>query len=257
MTALEAPLSGPAWPEGPRAPMLLAVLTDEELVALGAAHPIVGLPHYERLSATAQQVAVSTARRLLLARGDQPEQPETIPLHQQVSDLLDVRVGASRVLVLRRSVTILAAGTRQQVETERYAHMIDEFVLLEDVSAHGLHRFWACGTDLLADTVADFVGHPQLRNGAGPPVTLDPTGGGPDGTGLPQLGELPVTVDVTVWRRGPQPPPTMLSLLLGRDGCWATHHGYGVRGPAVLNPVAMAEVGGLVTALVEAVRIGP
>ncbi|AKU16443.1 hypothetical protein [Luteipulveratus mongoliensis] len=269
MTAVE-PLAlshRDAEPADAREPVWLARLTDEELVLLGAEHPIVVLPHYEELPPASQDVAVRTAHRSLLARGvEVADDGRALRVPQEVSDLLDVRGGAEWVLVVRRRVTVRddswpsgdggpggAAPTRE-VETQLYGHLVDDFVLLEEVDATGQHEFHALDVPALDDVLRGHLEHPDVVDGVGSTITLDLEGiaHGEGDVHLEQLGRVTVQVDATLWRRGPQPAPVLLGLMLGPDGCWASRAVYGAKGPVVLEPVPVSALGELVTSLLGA-----
>lgn len=256
----EVPAAIPTLPPPPtgsdviRRPVHLARLTDEELVLLAVEHPVVVLPDYERLAPAAREVAVRTAHRSLLARGAPTSaDPDLLAVPQEVSDLLDIRGGAPWVLVIRRAEHVVVDGVERPVQTERYAHLVDDLVLLEDVSADGVHDFFVLDDHALATELQDFLTHDDIRDGSPRSITFDlpAIAQGRGDVDLTQLGRLKVEVDATLWRRGPQPAPILLGLLLGVDGCWVTRNTYGAAGPLELQPVLVRDLGATVVELLH------
>ncbi|MDF8263257.1 hypothetical protein [Luteipulveratus flavus] len=240
----------------PAEPMPLARLTDEELVLLGSEHPAVVLPHYEELSEAAQAVAVRTAHRSLLAHGAEPgADGRSVLVPQEVSDLLDVRHGAEWVLVVRRCHNVERDGATVSEVTTTYAHAVDDFALLEQVGDDGVHEFHGLERRGLAGALQHRLTASGVCEGRGDPVRLDleAVAHGHGDVGLDRLGPIVVQIDATVWRRGPQAAPVLLGVMLGAEGSWATRAAFGERGPVVLEPIGVGDVGGLVAGLLTTV----
>ncbi|KNX37546.1 hypothetical protein [Luteipulveratus halotolerans] len=254
--AVDHAVASPAGETAVPSPLALAQLTDEELVLMGAEHPVVVLPHYEQLSPAAQEVAVRTAHRSLLAHGvELGPDGRSLMMPQEISDLLDVRAGAEWVLVVRRVETVERDGEPVGVATELYAHAVAEFVLLEQVSGDGVHEFVALDRRSLPTVLAERLRADGTRDGAGAPIRLDleAIAHGHGDVDLTQIGPLVLQVDATVWRRGPQNAPVLLGLMLGSQGSWATRAEFGAQGPVELQPIAADAAADLVVELFDQV----
>ena len=256
MTALAAdvPVTAPAGESTSAPPLALAHLTDEELVLMGAEHPVVVLPHHEQLSPAAQEVAVRTAHRSLLAHGvELGPDGRSLMMPQEISDLLDVRAGAEWVLVVRRVETVERDGEAVGVATELYAHVVGEFVLVEEVTGDGVHQFFALDRPSLHGVLTARLTVDGVRDGTGAPVSLDlqAIAHGHGDVDLTQIGPVLLQVDATVWRRGPQSAPVLLGLMLGLQGSWTTRAEFGSQGPVELQPVAADSGADLVVDLLD------
>lgn len=226
-------------------PLFLARLSDEELVLLDAEHPLVALPHHERLEPAQRQVAVSSALRALGARGHEIDtDAHTIALPQHLCDLLDLRSGATAVLLWQVMVVDGASGSEQACQ--HYAFVEDDVVLLEDVTADGLHDFWVLGTDELIDQIQARV--PRVdgaRDGAGGPLRVDlmAVAAGESQATVDCLGVPLARIDATVWRAPATPDPPLQAVVLGECGTYVSVAPAEAEGPITLTPITVSSVG--------------
>lgn len=240
----------------------VVTLTDEELAALGHADGPAVTPYLADLTGPVRDQALATALRGLLARGIvSPPPGVTTPPHVEGDrvelDLL-VRQDVLSVLTLRRAAATVVAVARTGATNQDflYAHVVEEFVLLEEVGTDGQHRF-ALGRS--ADLGAMLVGavvHPDAVSGtAGDPVTLRVPAGevaGPAAVAVTppalvaQLGAAYLRSDVTVLRG--DAPGELLGLFTGPNGCWVARTVAG-GGLVEIAPVDVGRLRGDVRAL--------
>lgn len=212
-------------------PVLVDVLTDEELsvVARPGAMPVT--PFLDDLAQADRETARRSAYRSLLARGIvEPPTPEAIAAATTLRDgsvELMVRQDIRSVVALREAAQVVVAVARTTAASQDfwYAHLVDDVVLLEEVSLDGMHRF-ALATDTALDALAIGAAvHPDAGDGDGPPLPVaapgDPT---PPDVILERLGAAFVRADVVVRRPGDHEPPAF-ALLSGPDGCWCIEAG--------------------------------
>lgn len=203
------------------------VLTDEELsvVARPGAMPV--MPFLTDLPEAERETARRSAYRSLVARGVvEPPTPEAVAAATALRDgtvELMVRQDIRSVVALREAAQVVVAVARTTAVTQDYwyAHLVDDVVLLEEVSRDGLHRFALADADRLAALATAAAVHPDAGDGDGPELAVeagpgDPTP--PDGV-LERLGAAFLRADVVVRRPGDTRPPAF-ALLSGPDGCW-------------------------------------
>lgn len=208
-------------------PVFVDVLTDEELsvVARPGAMPVT--PFLSDLPDAEQETARRTAYRSLIARGVvDPPTPEAIAAATALRDgtvELMVRQDVRSVVALREAAQVVVAVARTTAATQDYwyAHLVDDVVLLEEVSRDGLHRFALADAQHLATLAVGAAVHPDAGDGDGPPLVVaagagDPT---PPDAVLERLGAAFLRADVVVRRPGDTQPPAF-ALLSGPDGCW-------------------------------------
>jgi hypothetical protein len=96
-----------------------------------------------------------------------------------------VRQDIRSVVALREAAQVVVAVARTTAATQDfwYAHLVDDMVLLEEVSRDGIHRF-ALAEDgaLLGLTVGASV-HPEAGNGDGPALPVEAAEGDPTSPG--------------------------------------------------------------------------
>lgn len=156
--------AAPGAPSAAPLPVPLGSLTDAELVALARPRSRVGprpvLPVWSRATPDQRAATVLRARRSLVARG-------LVDLTADGRALL--RRDLRAVLALRASAPFVVAVVRTAPHgvDHWYAHVVDDAVLLEQVTGDGEHRF----------ALAPFVALPGLVVGA----LLHPGDRGPGG----------------------------------------------------------------------------
>lgn len=213
--------------DGDEEPVFVDLLTDEELsvVAPPGAMPV--LPFLSGLPATQRQMAERTAYRSLVARG-----VLTPPTPEAVAEATARRDGGVDVMLRQdiRSVVALREGARLVVAVARtnaaaqdfwYAHLVEDVVLLEEVSRDGFHRFALARADRLTALAVGAAVHADAGDAQGEPLPVvtspdDPTP--PDGV-LERLGAAFLRADVVVRRPGDSEPPAF-ALFTGPGGCW-------------------------------------
>ena len=236
--------------------VFVEVLTDEELsvVARPGAMPV--NPFLSDLSDHDREVARRSAYRSLVARGIvDPPTPEAVAeatTRRDGSVELMVRNDVRSAVALREAAQVVVAVARTTSVTQDYwyAHLVDDVVLLEEVSRDGVHRFALARAEQLTDLSAAAAVHPEAGDADGDPVPLtseqgDPT---PPDEILERLGAAFLRADVIIRRPGDDEPPRF-AVFSGPDGCWV------VDGEtSVAIPVPAAEARSRVAAAVEGVR---
>jgi hypothetical protein len=243
-------------------PETLIELTDEETAVLfGGLEGLVATPYLDEVPEDERAAVLHTAYRSLLARGViLPAPPDRRPredgrpeveMTPALDSLADIRDGAPVLLCLQRTV--------EQDCVLRYAHVVDEFVLVEDVLEGGLHRFGWLERDRLRVCLQDFLVPDDAAAGSGGSVVLSQGDardeGAAAGGGAPAvpavLEHASVNIDATVRHLLDDGPGELLGFFLGPAGSWCSRNQFGAGGPVRLEPVQPADVGGLVVALVD------
>lgn len=205
----------------------MEVLTDEELSVVARPGPMPVMPFLGDLSAQDAEVARRSAYRSLIARGIvDPPTPSAVAdatNRRDGSVELMVRQDISSVVALREAPQVVVAVARTTALTQDYwyAHVVDDVVLVEEVSRDGLHRFALARADQLAALCGAAAVHPDAGDAEGDPVALtsgpgDPT---PPDQILETLGAAFVRADVIVRRPHDSDPPRC-ALFSGPDGTW-------------------------------------
>ena len=222
VTAPVEEIAGPAVP--------VEVLTDEELSVVASAESIVVLPFLDLIEDDSErEVARRTAYRSLLARGIvDPPSPEATSVAIARGDgrvELMVRNDVRSVVALREAARMVVAIARTTAAAQDfwYAHVVDDVVLLEEVSGDGLHRFALANAVDLPELAAAASVHPEAGDAEGEPVELgaapgDPT---PPDELLERLGSAILRSDVLVRHVG-DAQPVLLGLFTGPAGSWVT-----------------------------------
>ncbi|MDT9592893.1 hypothetical protein RDV89_07425 [Nocardioides zeae] len=265
----------PEATEAPGGPATYVVtLTDEELAALGHAEGVAVLPYLADLDDTASDLVQATALRGLVARGivSPPEggdpRPEVAGDRAEV-DLL-VRQDVLSVLTLRRAAPVAVAVARAGAATQDfwYAHVVEEYVLLEEVTPDGQHRFALARTASLGGLVEAAVLHPEAAaaaDGSEAPVTLRVPAGAGQAAGdlavatappelMARLGAAYLRSDVVVVRRDRgERAGELLGVFSGPTGCWTSTAvaGSGTVEVVATTPDALRARLGSLTASVE------
>lgn len=231
---------------------VLLALTSTELEVLEAAH-LTGLAGH-RPSGTGAAVADGwvEAIRSLTVRGLLAHDgtiAAATPAGEVAQTLLDVRLGASTVIVVERLLG--DPGHRRDL---RVLHLLPVGGVLEDVHPDGVH-----GLDLVLDpgrlvrAVTDAILPPDVGRGPDAP----PGSPGPHPVVVQQgeaellpslLGHPTVLAELTLVEQGGRVEGHLLAL--GPAGCWAASR---EEGPLRFVPVAVDWVGSRVTAWVEEV----
>lgn len=225
--------------------VFVEVLTDEELSVVALPGPMPVMPHLDAIPETEREPARRAAYRSLLARGIvDPPTPEAIAVATGVRDGsvdLMVRQDIASVVALRAAprAVVAAARTTAVGQDFWYAHVVEDVVLLEEVSGDGLHRFALAGAEHLDDLVVGAVLHPDAGDADGPrlPLTGEEGDPAPPVEVLERLGAVFLRADVVVRRPGDAEPP-FLTLFSGPDGTWVVEPSSGVEPTA--EPVTAA-----------------
>ncbi len=233
------------------------VLTDEELSVLASPESLVVLPFLDQVTDDAErEVARRTAYRSLLARGIvDPPSPEATSAAIARGDghvELMVRDDVRSVVALREGARLVLAVARTTVAAQDfwYAHVVDDVVLLEEVSSDGLHRFALADAADLPELAADASVHPDAGDAQGDPVPLDTEPGDPTPPDalLERLGSAILRSDVLVRYVG-DTEPVLLGLFTGPAGSWVTRAQRGT--PPVTVPSAAEAARAAVRDLVD------
>lgn len=211
----------------------LETLTDEELSVLAPDQGVVVMPVLTELPPGELDAVRRTAFRGLVARGivDPPE-AESLAAAQEgaasgdVALELRVRNDVLSALTLRQSASaVIAAGrTTSTGQDFWYAHLVEDVVLLEEVSLDGLHHFALGRARDLGTLLEGAVLHPEATDGEGLDVELAVA---PDSDApaelLEVLGRAYLRADVLVVRReGSETPlPDLTGLFTGPQGSWS------------------------------------
>ncbi len=215
-------------------PVFVEVLTDEELSVLAAPGAMPVSPYLRGLDPGIVDAVRRTAYRSLVARGvlDAPTAQAVAAAAASGADEVElmVRQDVRSVVALRAAARVVVAAARATAAGQDfwYAHVVDDVVLIEEVSRDGMHRFALAESARLGQLAVAAVVHPDAGDGAGggPAVALegDPGDPTPPGAVLERLGEAFVRADVVVRRPGDTDPPAF-ALFSGPGGCWVVEAG--------------------------------
>lgn len=225
----------------------LETLTDEELVVLSGTESVVVAPYLSEVPPKQRPALLRTAYRGLLARGIvDPPTPEARaeararieqarqaardegrpapPEDTTTSVELQVRNDVMTTVALRQGAQAVVAMARTTALAQDYVyvHVVDDVLLVEEVTADGLHRFALRPAADLTSTVLDAAVHPEAGDASGPAVELQPLAAGdptPPDAVLEAAGAALVRCDLTVLSTD-EPQPTMLGLFSAPAGCW-------------------------------------
>jgi hypothetical protein len=236
-------------------PVFVEVLTDEELSVLAPPGAMPVTPYLRDLDPVATDAARRTAYRSLIARG--VLDPPTAAAATGGAEVeLMVRQDVRSVVALREAAQVVVAVARTTAATQDfwYAHLVDDVVLLEEVSRDGMHRFAVGEADWLTDLTVAAAVHPDAGDGAetGPEVSIDAAVGDPTPPDavLERLGEAFVRADLVVRRPGDTDPPAF-ALFSGPGGCWCVEGG---TPPLVARPLSARQARRTVEEAVQGVR---
>lgn len=254
MTSTDQVRPPPGEREG--GPVFVEMLTDEELsvVARPGAMPVD--PYLGDLPEEALAVARRTAYRSLVARGIvTPPTPEALAAatagREEAVDAA-IRRDVASVVALREGAHLVVALARTTAATQDYwyAHVVDDVVLLEEVSRDGLHRFALAQADELTGLAAAAAIHPDAGDAQGEPRPLDGDELAPPDEVLAQLGAAFVRVDGIVRYPGDHQPPTFATFS-GPAGSWWVQGG--TEAPQA-EPLAAADARARLADLIDQVR---
>lgn len=240
----------------------LVDLTDEEVAVLATTDGPVVLPYLGTLDDAQVATATTTAYRSLVARGlltaptpqEAREAARTSTAHgeervaypvrmpETLAHLLHLRAGASTVVCVSVATALGAEY--------RYAHVVDDVALVEEVTGTGLHRFSLVDTADLPPLVETWVLHPEATPGTGEEIVQLPAPqGDPDPTPpdelLERLGTALVRADLVVRRVGDD-EPELLGVFSGPSGTWTSRSRFGSAAPVVIRPATPDDVRHLV-----------
>ena len=201
------------------------VFTDEELSLLTYGPGAVVSPYLSGLASKDLETAQRTAYRGLVARGivDPEADPGGGPIR------LALREDILTLVTLRQAATTLVAVARTLVDAQDfwYAHVVDELVVLEEVTVDGLHRFALGFTRDLPALLVGAALHADATDGTGETVSIDAM---PDEEApallLEVLGQAHLRADVVVISAGDTTGttatrPELTGVFSGPDGCWS------------------------------------
>jgi hypothetical protein len=206
--------------------VFVEVLTDEELAVLARPHALALAPYLDELDPEQRQLAQRTAYRGLLARGivDQPT-AAAVAAAEVAGDgsvELMVRRDVRSVLALREGagLAVAVARTASSGRDYWYAYLVDEVLLLEEISSEGLHRFALARAEQLLDLTVAAAVHPDSGDTAGHPVAVPAAADAPPPAPvLGQLGQALLRADVVV-RHVREREAGTLEVFTGPHGCW-------------------------------------
>jgi hypothetical protein len=243
--------------------VFVEVLTDEELsvVARPGAMPV--MPFLSDLSSQDAEVARRSAYRSLIARGIvDPPTPDAVAQASARRDgtvELMVRQDVRSAVALREAAQVVVAVARTTAVTQDYwyAHLVDDVVLLEEVSRDGLHRFALARAEQLGDLAAGAAVHPDAGDAEGDPVPVTAVDGDPTPPDdiIERLGAAFLRTDVIVRRPGDSDPPRF-ALFSGPDGCWAVEADSAVATPLPADAARGRMVEAVAGVRAEAVALG-
>ena len=197
------------------------VLTDEELSLLTYGPGAVVMPYFSEVAARDTELVQRTAYRSLVARGivDPSDGPGDGPAR------LKLREDVMTLVSLRQAATTLVAVARTMIDQQDfwYAHVVEDLVVLEEVSGDGLHRFALGFSRDLPTLLVDAALHPDATDGAGAEVSIDAM---PDDEAPTQLlevlGRAHVRADVVVLTTDAKGRrPELTGLFTGPEGSWS------------------------------------
>jgi len=141
----------------------LGTLTDAELAVLARPGTRVGprpvMPVWSRLDPDQRTASVRDARASLLARRLlDPETPARRGVRRDLRSVLALREAAA--------VVVAVARVDQHGHDHWYAHVVRDVLLLEHVSADGVHRFALAAAATLPHLVVAAVLHPDAPIGS-------------------------------------------------------------------------------------------
>ncbi|NHC14803.1 hypothetical protein [Motilibacter deserti] len=247
------------------APVPVLDLTDEEVAVLATTEGPVVLPYLGTLEPDERLTATRTAYRSLVARGllEAPTPQQVLDAEREARTTGEdvaaypVRMPEelARVLTLRAgaSAVVCCALTTALGQEYRYAHVVEDVVLLEEVTPTGLHRLALLDAAALTEHVAGWVLHPEATPGAGEEVVQlvsaddDPT---PPDELLAALGASMLRADLVVRAAGDGGAADLLGVFSGPAGTWSSRVTAGSRAPVVIRPVAPEDVRAAVAELV-------
>lgn len=207
--------------------VFVEMLTDEELSVVARPGPMPVLPFLDALPTGERDLARRSAYRSLVARGIvDPPGPEAVLAATRTADGsidLPVRQDVRSLVALREGAQLVVAVARTTVTEQDfwYAHLVEDVVLLEEVSRDGFHRFALTRDSGLLEAAVAAAVHPDAGDADGEPepVTTEPGDPTPPDGVLERLGAAFVRADLVVRRVGDRTPPAF-SVLSGPDGCW-------------------------------------
>lgn len=201
------------------------VLTDEELSLLTYGPGAVVTPYFSEVAARDTELVQRTAYRGLVARGI--VDPSGVPGGALGSGpaRLSLRDDVMTLVSLRQAATTLVAVARTMIDRQDfwYAHVVEDLVVLEEVSGDGLHRFALGFTRDLPTLLLEAALHPDATDGAGAEVSIDAM---PDEDAPAQLlevlGRAHVRADVVVLTaESSGQRPELTGLFTGPEGSWS------------------------------------
>lgn len=208
-------------------PVFVDVLTDEELSVLSRPGPMPVSPFLDGLPDDERDLARRSAYRSLIARGVlDPPTPQAVASAARAADGsldLQVRQDIASVVALREGARLVVALARTTATGQDfwYAHVVDDVVLLEEVSRDGFHRFALARGKDLPGTVVKAAIDPEAGDASGAPqlVSTPPADPTPPMPLLERLGAAFVRTEVVI-RHTAETGPMAFSVLSGPAGCW-------------------------------------
>lgn len=218
----------------------LVQFTDEELLLLGADHPVVDTPYLSSLQPAQRALAAQVAYRSLCSHGAVAvDGGAGMELPESYVTMLRLRAAATSVLVVSKAT--VDAGIM------RYHHLGDDTVVLEDVSDAGAHEFRLVDHRNLVDALRSFCTVDGAADGAGEPVLLRERSFAGGDSAAELWGDGVAQFDATVWRAAASShrPAPVLGFLLGSSASWHVHRVAGPGqddGTVELTPIRATDV---------------
>jgi len=191
----------------------LVQFTDEELLLLGADHPVVDLPYLGTMDPAQRELAAQVAYRSLCSHGAIAVDGGTgLELPESYVTMLRLRADATSVLVVSRAT--VDAGVM------RYHHLGADTVVLEDVSDAGAHVFRMIARAEVDRALQEFCAVPDAADGAGEPVVVTQQSFRAGESAARLWGRAVAQFDATVWRADGAAEVPVLGYLAGTAGSW-------------------------------------
>lgn len=261
--AADATAEQAALPEGTDQPptAVLESLTDEELAVLSLTDGAVVTPYLSSVEPRERSRLLRTAYRGLVARGivDPPTAEARRRARQEATESgerpggdpdvgveLQVREDVRTLVTLRTAAraVVAMARTTALLQDYVYVHVVEDVLLVEEVSSDGMHHFALRGLADLGETVLAAALHAEAGDAGGDPVTVTPDMAedpSPPDEVLGRAGQALVRCDLTVLTPD-EPTPTMLGLFTAPAGSWLFETPRGAGTPIVVRPLAAEEL---------------
>lgn len=192
----------------------LVQFTDEELMLLGADHPVVDTPYLSSLEPAHRELATQVAYRSLCSHGAiAVDGGVGLELPESYVTMLQLRAGATSILVVSKATA--------DTGVMRYHHLGADTVVLEDVSDAGAHVFRLVPRADLERSLRAFCAVAGAADGSGEPVVLTQQSFTAGDAAAQLWGDGLAQFDATVWRADGDGSVPVLGYLAGTAGSWS------------------------------------